>query len=197
VVVFVPGTGVVFTQQHATMYRKQDAFLPEQTDCGAESSARAGEIPQAAWVRPRRALENLRFSFGRIPSGFGAALAHGRREDHVFRGALFLIVVTLAVGQSAGRLCKVWCHDATSTGCPHQDSTTSSSVRDDSCTVVAGAVAFVSEDGRRTVPAPDAQNALVVRRFRFVAPSTDPRSGLESERRLLLEERPLIIALRM
>ena len=76
----------------------------------------------------------------------------------VFRAALVSVVLTLAIGQNAGLLCKAWCHDATSTGCPHRDSTTSSSVRaDDNCTTVAaGAVTFVREDGRRTAPAPDA-----------------------------------------
>jgi hypothetical protein len=117
----------------------------------------------------------------------------------VFRAALFSIVLTLAVGQNAGLLCKVWCPDATSAGCPHPDATTSPSVHaDDACNdVVVGAVAFVREDGRRTTTAPDIQNALVVLRFRFVAPPTDPRAEYGSERRLLLEERPLVIALRI
>ena len=117
----------------------------------------------------------------------------------VFRAALVSVVLTLAIGQNAGLLCKVWCHDATSTGCPHQDSATSPSVRaDDNCTIPAvGAVTFVREDGRRTTPAPDAQSALAVLRFRFLAPPTDPLRGYESGRRLLLEERPLVIALRI
>ena len=69
---------------------------------------------------------------------------------------------------------------------------------DDNChDVVVGTVVFVREDGRRTAPAPDGQNALVVARFRFVPPPTDPRPGYESGRRLLLEERPLILALRI
>ena len=118
---------------------------------------------------------------------------------NVFRAALFSVVLTLAIGQNAGLLCTVWCPDTTSTTCPHQESTMSPSVRtDDTCTNVAvAAVAFVSEDGRRTAPAPDVQHALVVLRFRFVAPPTDLRPGYESGRRLLLEERPLVIALRI
>ena len=116
----------------------------------------------------------------------------------MFRAALASVVLTLAIGQDAGLLCKVWCHDAASTACPHQETTTSPSVRDDTCTnVVVGAVAFVREGNRRTAPAPDAQNALVVRRFRLVAPPTDAHPGYESGRRLLLEERPLVIALRI
>jgi hypothetical protein len=118
---------------------------------------------------------------------------------NVFRAALFSVVLSLAIGQNAGLLCTVWCPDATSTACPHQESTTSASVRaDDTCTnVTVAAVAFVREDGRGTAPAPDAQNALLVLRFRFVAPPTDPRPDYESGRRLLLEERSLVIALRI
>jgi hypothetical protein len=117
----------------------------------------------------------------------------------VFRAALFSIVLSLAVGQNAGLLCKVWCPDATSAACPHQDSTASPRVSaDHNCEdVVAGAAAFVREDVRRTTAAPDAQNALVVPRFRLAPSSTDVRSGFESGRRQLLEERPLILALRI
>jgi hypothetical protein len=117
----------------------------------------------------------------------------------VFRAALFSIVLTLAVGQNASLLCEVWCHDATSAGCPHQDPTTSLSVgADDSCTnVVVAAAAFVGEDARRTDPGPDAKTALVVPRFRFAAPPTAPGSGYEAERLPPLDARPLLIALRI
>ena len=84
-------------------------------------------------------------------------------------------MLTLAVGQNASLLCKVWCPDATSAGCPHQDSTTSpdstastSMSADGNCrSALVGAVAFVREDARRTAAAPDAHNALVVPRFRL------------------------------
>jgi hypothetical protein len=120
-------------------------------------------------------------------------------EHHVFRAALFSIVLTLAVGQNASLLCKVWCPDATSAGCPHHDSTTSPSMStEDSCsTFVLAAVAFVREDARRTVAAPDGQNALEVPRFRLFFSPTGLRPGFESGRRLPHEERPLIIALRI
>jgi hypothetical protein len=117
----------------------------------------------------------------------------------VFRAALFSIVLTLAVGQSAGLLCKVWCHDGMSAGCAQQDSTTSPSVNaDDDCrSAILGAVAFVREDARRTAPAPDAQHALVVSRFRPAPLPTDLRHGFESGQRRPLEERPLVITLRI
>jgi hypothetical protein len=123
----------------------------------------------------------------------------------VFRAALFWIVLTLAVGQNASLLCKVWCHDATSAGCPHQDSTTSpdstaspSVSADDNCeSAFVGTAAFVREDARRTAAAPDAHNALVVPRFRLTPSPADLRSGFESGRRLPLEERPLVTTLRI
>ena len=129
----------------------------------------------------------------------GAALALMGGEYHVFRAALFSIVLTLAVGQNASLLCKVLCHDVTSAACPHQDSTTSPSVSaDDNCdSALVEAVAFVREDARRTAPRPDAQSALVVPPFQFAPSPMDLRSGFESGRRLLLEERPLVIALRI
>jgi len=116
----------------------------------------------------------------------------------VFRATLFSIVLTLAVGQNAGLLCSVWCPDTTAAECPHPDSTTSPSVSaDGNCKRAgAGAVAFVREDARRTAAAPDAQDALVVRRFRLTPSPTDVRPGFESGRRLL-EERPLVLTLRI
>ena len=145
------------------------------------------------------------FSSISTPLLAGAALALTGGGHHVFRTALFSIVLTLVVGQNASLLCEVWCHDATSAGCPHQgstalpDSTTSPRVKaDHTCgSAFVGLVAFVREDARRTAAAPDAPNALVVARFRL-APSPDNlRSEFEAGRRPLLEERLLILALRI
>jgi len=138
-----------------------------------------------------------------FPAGVGLAPRSG--EYHVFRAALFWIVLTLAAGQNAILLCTVWCHDTTSAGCPRQDSTTSpdstaSAIMsaDDSCgSAFVGALAFVREDARRTAAAPDAQNALVVPRFRLAPSPTELRSGFESGRRPPLEERPLVTTLRI
>ena len=135
----------------------------------------------------------------------GAGLALWSGEYHVFRAALFSIVLTLAVGQNASLLCKVWCHDATSAGCPHLDSTTfldsatSPSVSaDDNCgSAFVGATAFVREDARRTAAAPDGHDALVVPRFRLAPSPSDLRSSFESGQRRPLEERPLVITLRI
>lgn len=159
-----------------------------------------GEIPQGAPAALAGVLENPRLSRGWIPRQAGAALALRDGEHPVFRAALFSIVLTLAVGQNAALLCEVWCQDATSAGCLHQGSTTSPSVSaDDSCSrvVVGAVVGSVREDARRTAAAPDAQNALVLPRFRLVPSPTDRRSGFEAGWRQLPEERPLILALRI
>ena len=117
----------------------------------------------------------------------------------MFRTALFSIVLTLAVGQSASLFCEAWCHDGTSAECPHEDPTTSPGVSsEDNCRGVdVGAVASVREDARRTAVAADAQNVLVISRFLFAPSPSDQHSGSELGRRLLLEERPLILALRI
>jgi hypothetical protein len=150
-------------------------------------------------VRRPRALEKRPDFLRSAPFLAGAALALGRGGHHVFRTALFSIVLTLAVGQNASLFCEAWCHDGTSAECPHEDSTTSPSVSsEDNCrSADVGAVAFVREDARRTAAAPDAQNALVVPRFLFAPSPSDLRSGFELGWRLLLEERPLILALRI
>ena len=140
-----------------------------------------------------------------MPSGLvqtGAAIAAKSREHHMFRAALFLIVLTLAVGPDAGLLCTVWCvpHDATSAACPHHDATISPSVRgDDNCNnlVTRGEVAFVREDGRSTARASDSRNAVIVRGFQITQAPTDLWFGRGSGRLRLLEHRPLVVALRI
>ena len=169
-----------------------------------EFSAPTGEIPQVPLSGGGDPVKTSVFCEIRAFLA-GAGIAPRSGEYHVFRAALFSIVLTLAVGQDANLLCKVWCHDATSAGCPHQDSTTSpdstaspSVSADDNCgSAFVGAVAFVREDARRTAAAPDAQNAVVVPRFRLAPSPTDLRPSFESGRRLPLEERPLVIALRI
>jgi hypothetical protein len=170
----------------------------------AEFSAATGKIPQIPLSGGGEPLKTSVLS--EIPAFLaGAGLALRSGEYHVFRAALFSIVLTLAAGQNASLLCKVWCHDATSAGCPHQDSTTfldsatSPSVSaDDNCgNTFVGPIAFVREDARRTAAAPDGQNALVVQRFQLAPSSTDLRPGFESGQRRPLEERPLVITLRI
>jgi hypothetical protein len=69
---------------------------------------------------------------------------------------------------------------------------------DDNCrNAFAGPVAFVREDAPRTAAAPDAQNALIVPRFRLAPSLTDLCPGFESGQRRPLEERPLVITLRI
>ena len=127
----------------------------------------------------------------------GAALALLGDEHHVFRAALFSIVLTLAVGHNASLLCQVWCPEPTAAECPHGDSTSPRVSADDSCRrAVVEAVAFVRDDARRT-EAPDAPNALVIARFRLIPSPADLGSALESGRQRPLEERPLVIALRI
>ena len=105
----------------------------------AEFSASLGEIPQVTRSGSLQATENPRDFLPSTLVQAGVALALKGGEYPVFRAALFSIVLTLAVGQNAGLLCKVWCypHDATA-GCRQQEPTTSPSVSgDDYCNNVA------------------------------------------------------------
>jgi hypothetical protein len=156
-----------------------------------KSASRPARVPAS--------LEDTRILGRRLSSRLAQLLPILLTSINVFRVAFVSVVLTLAIGQTGGLLCEVWCHDATSTGCPHHESTMSPSVRaDDTCAnVAAGAVAFVREDSRRSVPAPDAQNVLAALRYRLVAPPSNARPVYESGRRLLLEERPLVIVLRI
>jgi hypothetical protein len=154
---------------------------------------RRSSCPAAA--RPSKGQSFLR------PPPFlaGAALALMGGEYPVFRAALFSIVLSLAFGQNASLLCQDWCPDTTSAACPHQDSATfpSVSAHDNCRSGAGGAVVFVREDARRSAAAPDAQNALAVPRFLLAISHTDLCPGFESGQRRSLEERPLVITLRI
>jgi hypothetical protein len=116
----------------------------------------------------------------------------------VFRAALFSIVLTLSAGHNISLLCHVWCSEATSAECPHQDAPPSSVSSHDNCPGgIGGPAAFIREDARRAAAAPDAQNALAVPRFLLAPSHSDLGFASVPGRRLLFDERPLVIALRL
>ena len=119
----------------------------------------------------------------------------------MFRAAVLSIVLTLAVGPNASLLCAIWCHpEAAAAGpCEHPNPTGTPSVTSNaSCPDIAAAsTAFVREDVRRGVSAPDALQAVVVAPFQFTPPPSYPTSVRESAQRSLLDARPLVLALRI
>jgi hypothetical protein len=119
----------------------------------------------------------------------------------VLRLVLLSIVLTLAAGQNAALLCKVWCdpHEAPASGCHHQHAPTfPSATAGDHCNdVVLNVPAFVREDERPRVSAPDVQHALAGPRFQFAPPLTVTRPGNPPGQDWLLERRPLVTALRI
>jgi hypothetical protein len=131
----------------------------------------------------------------------GGVLAFHSTEHHVFRVAVVSIVLILAVGQNAGLLCNVLCHprEVSTAECHHhEDGTAPSSVtNDDTCTVVVGVAAFVREDVRRAVSAPDMQHAIAIPRYQFSPSTTETRVGIDSAREWSLEKRPLETSLRI
>jgi hypothetical protein len=118
----------------------------------------------------------------------------------MFLEAVLSIALTLAVGQNAGLLCRLWCHPSEApTDCEHPDQTTSLSVTGEgNCNnVTLGAIAFVREDVRRGESAPDTQHAVAIPSFRFAPPLTDIRSDHDPGQQSRLAARPLVIALRI
>ena len=119
----------------------------------------------------------------------------------MFRVAVLSIVVALAVGENARLLCTVWCDptEAAAAGFHHHDSTNSSSVKGaDPCSnAVLSVTAFVREDMRRAVSAPDAQQAVAVPRYQFSPSTAETRARGDSARKRSLENRPLETTLRI
>ena len=82
--------------------------------------------------------------------------------------------------------------------CEHQPQTTTPAVSaTGNCTVNGNPVVFVREDARRNAPLPDVAGAVVVARFAFTPSAAGILSAYEPNSRLLLELRPLVIALRI
>jgi hypothetical protein len=124
-------------------------------------------------------------------------------SSDVFRAALLSIVLTLAAGQDAALLCSVWCHSGggMAGACEHQTQPATPGVAgvgaNDDCAVTGNLVVFVREDGRRSASAPDVAGAIAVARFAFTPPAAGTLSVYEPNSRLLLELRPLVLALRI
>jgi hypothetical protein len=121
----------------------------------------------------------------------------------VFRVTVLSIALTLAVGSTASLLCRTWCgpQAAHPSGCHPQDPATAPSVvaaSDDCCEdVVFSVTAFLREDVGRGVSVPDADHADLVPHYQFAHSTTDARPGHEPGREWSLEERALLIALRI
>lgn len=135
----------------------------------------------------------------------GMSLAHflplDHSEHHVFRAVVLSIVLTLAVGPNATLLCGTLCDPpaAAASACHDEDPATSPSVGgDDSCDhVVLNAAAFLREDVRRGVFAPDAGHAILVPCYQLAHSTTDARPGQEPGPEWSLDQRPVSTALRI
>ena len=118
----------------------------------------------------------------------------------MLRAALLSIVLTLAAGQDAALLCSVWCHSgggrAGACEQPTQATTRSVAANDD-CAINGNLVVFVREDGGRSATVADVAGAVAVARYAFKPPAADTLSAYEPNSRLLLELRPLVLALRI
>lgn len=122
-------------------------------------------------------------------------------EHHVFRATVLPIVLTLAVSSNATLLCSTWCDAraaAVASECQHEDPANAPTVADDdSCNrMVIITAAFLPEEVRRDVSAPNAEHAILVPHHSLYS-TTVTRPGHEAEREWSLEKRPATTALRI
>ena len=119
----------------------------------------------------------------------------------MFRVAVLSIVLTVAGGQNVALLCGAWCgpHAAAARECHHENSSTTPSVAgDEHCgSVVVGATAVLREEMRRDVSSKEANHAIPVPRYQLAQLTIGSRPGQNHWRERSLEERPLVIALRI
>ena len=119
----------------------------------------------------------------------------------MFRTALFSIVFSLAIGQNASLLCKVWCDPgaAAASGCHHARCPTDSPklIGDDCDANTRGGDAFLKEEGRRSVSATDGGHAIAAPHYQFALGTAGARADRAPWRSPPLETRPLDIALRI
>lgn len=118
----------------------------------------------------------------------------------MFRAALLSLVLILAAGPNAALLCGVWCHpgERMAGTCEHQTQTATPCIEPtDDCGIIGTPVVFVREDARRNAAVPDVDGAVAIARFAFAVPAAGTRSAYEPSGRLLLQLRPLVLALRI
>lgn len=124
-----------------------------------------------------------------------------RSEHLVVRASVFSIVLTLAVGPSAGLACSTWCEQkpAAARGHHHEAPAPSPSVPGDgACDDMAlGSSQFLLEDVRRSVSALDTDDAILVPGYLRARSASAADPGQEPARAWWLENRPLSTALRI
>lgn len=119
----------------------------------------------------------------------------------MFRAAVLSIVLTLAVGQNASLLCGTWCDPqaVAASGCHDEDPVIPPSVAGDgSCDhVVLSLAAFLGEDVRRGVSAPDTDHAIAAPRYQLAHSTPAARPGNDTAHRWPIGKRLLSTALRI
>lgn len=110
-------------------------------------------------------------------------------------------MLTLAVGSHATLLCRAWCDSEADApiGCHHEEPATSPSVvaGDNSCDNIVSGAAFVREDVRRDVSAPEQDQGIPVPRYQIACSTLDAHLVQEHGREWSLETRPPITVLRI
>jgi hypothetical protein len=131
----------------------------------------------------------------------GACLEAHRDEHAMFRTTMIAVLLTLAIGQNSGLVCRMWCDldVVIGTACPHEETASAGRTAvNGTCNMVDGeAAVFIREDGRRGPLALDPVPVLAVAAL-LVPPAATTRAHLPlaAARALPSAARP-ILALRI
>ena len=172
------------------------AFCPSRA---AGFSGRLGEIPRTGRLRDSLGGQ---ITPGFNPSGAkdaGVPLALQHREARVFRVAVLSLVLMVAAGQNGLLLCGTWCHSVAgmSGACEHQTDPTSRVAVHHTCTTGDNPAVLTRDDGRRSARPADGASPLPAARLAFTPAPARTSSVCALTNRLLLESRPLVLALRV
>ena len=130
----------------------------------------------------------------------GLLLAFLKTRCHVFRAAVFSIVLAVATAPQATFLCQFLCqpNDSATSECHHHDQT-ATATRDKGCeTAVLNVSTFVRDDSLRSTASGHPGHALgAVPRYQLARPTSELRAMQNAGRALTLERRPLETALRL
>ena len=93
----------------------------------------------------------------------------------MFRAVVFLIALAVAAGPSAALLCGTWCDPqaAAASRCRHEDPAPSMAAGDGCDSMALTDMAFLREEGRRVVSAPEAAPAVLVPRCQLAHSTTE------------------------
>jgi hypothetical protein len=161
------------------------------------SSRQHSEIPRGPPSASH--YERVEIPAGNLVSRLAQSLPPGFRKDYVFRVAVFLVAMTLSIGQAPALLCGAWCQPQTAAAsdCHQRQSGDSERVTGShGCGDVALGAAVVREDLLRSASISVTHNAVTAARYQLGPAPADAEPDRDALWRSPLHQ-PLATPLRL